>query len=215
MEFYSGLVQHFRTLLVLEVSGRQSGLGLLPEEEERLSAQASAFGRSDLVRILSGLTQIETQAKATQHPRALLEVTALDIIESRSVAARAPADPVQTATEGAPDPPRTSDQPMSPDALWAELRLRINEHKPMLVGFLDLGRPLSLSGDTLTIVLPARQKAAAEKIEANLETLDAALTDIAGRKLSLVVKVATKPGPDPVHQRVTRILGDVEETEKP
>jgi hypothetical protein len=29
------------------------------------------------------------------------------------------------------------------------------------------------------------------------------------------VKVATKPGPDPVHQRVTRILGDVEETEKP
>ncbi len=43
LEFYSGLVNHFRTLLLLDIVGPADSLGLLPGESERLAAQARSF----------------------------------------------------------------------------------------------------------------------------------------------------------------------------
>jgi DNA polymerase-3 subunit gamma/tau len=95
IEFYSGMVQHFRNLLVLDVAGRESGLSLLPDEVERLTRQARSFGRGDLLRILSSITQYESQAGATQYPRVLLEVMSLELASGRSGPAPGRAGPHQ------------------------------------------------------------------------------------------------------------------------
>ncbi len=103
---------------------------------------------------------------------------------------------------------------MTMGTLWTELRLRTNAHRPMLAGFLELAAPVSLQDDTLTISLPAKQKAAAEKLEDNAKLLTATLTEVTGRPTKLVIHVTKKPGPDPTRERVSRILGDVDEKER-
>jgi DNA polymerase-3 subunit gamma/tau len=212
IEFYSGVVRHFRDLLALEISGRESGLSLLPGEVERMTHQAGSFGRGDLLRTLHSITQYETQAGTTQHPRVLLEVMSLELAAGRS-------GPIREGTVPEPaarslETPTAGDRPMTMATLWAELRLRMNRHPGMISGFLDLAVPVSLKDDTLTISLPARHKAAAEKIEDNLQHLAATLAEVTGRTMKLAVQLSKKPGPDPTRERVSRILGEVDEKEQ-
>ena len=214
IEFYSGTVQHFRNLLVLDVSGKESGLSLLPEEVERMTRQARSFGRGDLLRILSNITQYESQAGSTQYPRVLLEVMSLELASGRSGPTPVGTGRGRDATAENSDPPVAGDRPTTMSTLWTELRLRTNAHRPMLASFLELAAPASLKDDTLTIVLPVKQRAAAEKLEADLKHFNATLTEVAGRPTKLVVQVAKKPGPDPTRERVSRILGDVDEQER-
>jgi DNA polymerase-3 subunit gamma/tau len=214
IEFYSGTVQHFRNLMVLDVSGRESGLSLLPDEVERLTRQAGSFGRGDLLRILSSITQYESQAGTTQYPRVLLEVMSLELASGRSGPTPAGTGAGRDATVESSDPPVAADQSMTMGTLWTELRLRTNAHRPMLAGFLELAAPVSLKNDTLTISLPAKQKAAAEKLEENAKLLTTTLTEVTGRPTKLAIHVTKKPGPDPTRERVSRILGDVDEKER-
>ncbi len=211
IEFYTGVVQHFRNLLALEVSGGESDLGLLPNEVERMLCQAGAFGRGNLLRILHGITAYETQAGSTQFPRVLLEVMSLELASGRSGPSGAAAPRDSTPDECAT--PAAADGPLTMSALWDELRLRTNAHRPMLAGFLELATPVSLKDDVLSISLPAKQKSAAEKLEENGSQLAAILAEIAGRPLDLAVQLSRKPAPDPTRERVSRILGEVDEKE--
>ena len=211
-EFYSGLVQHFRNLLVLDVSGRESGLSLLPDEVERMLRQAKSFGRGDLLRILHDITQYEFQAGTTRYPRVLLEVISLELASGRSGPAGAGTG--RDATTESPDTPTTADRPLTMSTLWAELRLRTNAHRPMLAGFLELAAPVSFKDDILTLSLPAKHKAAAEKLKDDMKHLTATLAEITGRPTQLVVHLSKKPGPDPTRERVSRILGEVDEKEQ-
>ena len=213
IEFYSGTVQHFRNLLLLDVSGKESGLSLLPEETERMTRQAASFGRGDLLRILSTITGYESQAGSTQYPRVLLEVMSLELASGRSTPAPAGAGKRPDAAAEGADPPIAADRPVTMSTLWAELRLRTNEHRPMLAGFLELAAPVSFKDDTLTISLPAKHKAAAEKLGENDKLMTATLTGVTGRPTKLAIHLTKKPGPDPTRERVSRILGDVDEKE--
>jgi hypothetical protein len=103
---------------------------------------------------------------------------------------------------------------MTMGTLWTELRLRTNEHPTMLAGYLDLAAPVSLKDDTLTISLPAKQKAAAEKLADSIKLLTATLTEVTGRPTKLAIQLTKKPGPDPTRERVSRILGEVDEKER-
>ena len=212
LEFYSGVVRHFRDLLALEVSGRECGLSLLPDEAERMLSQARSFGRGDLLRILHDVAGYETQAGATQYPRVLLEVMSLELASGRSGATGSGTTRNAAAENSAGL--AAADRPMTINMLWEELRLRTNAHRPMLAGFLDLATPVSLEDDVLTISLPAKHKAAAEKLEGDLQHLTAFLAEAAGRPTRLAVQLSRKPGPDPTRERVSRILGEVDEKER-
>jgi len=212
IEFYSGVVRHFRDLLALQVSGRECSLSLLPDEVERMLHQAGLFGRGDLLRILHDIAAYEAQASGTQYPRVLLEVMSLELASGRS--GPLPERTTPEAKAKASETPAAGDRPMSMDTLWAELRLRTNRHPGMLSGFLDLAVPVSLKDDTLAIALPAKHKAAAEKLEGNLQQLTASLAEVTGRPMKLTVQLSKKPGPDPTRERVSRILGEVDEKER-
>ncbi|HTW92577.1 MAG TPA: DNA polymerase III subunit gamma/tau [bacterium] len=211
VEFYSGLVLHFRNLLVLEIGGPEANLSLLPDEIGRMTRQAKSFGRGDLLKLLSGITQYESQAATTQYPRVLLEVMSLELASERS--GHAETATRESAVENT-DAAVAADRPKDLNALWVELRLRTNAHEPLLAGFLDLATPVSLSSDVLTVSLPAKQKPAAEKLEDSKMYLTATLTAIAGRPIRLHVQLTRKPEPDATRERVSRILGEVDEREQ-
>jgi len=209
MEFYSGVVQHFRNLLALEVGGRDCDLSLLPDELERTDDQAKAFGRYELMRIVHGIAAYESQARTTQFPRVLLEVMSLELTLGRT--GTLDGDPTRDARASLLAASVASDQPMSVATLWNELRLRTNAHRPMLAGFLDLAEPVSLKDGTLTISLPAKNRAAAKKLEDNGGQLGTTLSEIVGRPTSLAVQLTNKAEPDATRERVSRILGEVDE----
>jgi DNA polymerase-3 subunit gamma/tau len=206
LEFYAGLVQHFRALLLLEVGGDDLGLSLLPGEAQRFNAQARAFGRDRLLVALGTLAGYEALAKSTQHPRVLLEVMSLELACPRPPAASA---------ESQDNAPLVSDKPSTLMALWAALRLKTNEHKPMLAAFLDLATPASCDEDRMTVSVPAKHKAAAAALEENRLALSSLLTEAAGRRMELVVHLSRKAPPDPLRLKITEILGDVDEQERP
>jgi len=212
LEFYSGVVQHFRDLLALEISGRECGLSLLPDEIERMLSQGRRFGCGRLLRILHAVAAYEAQAASTQFPRVLIEVMSLELASEpaglHGQEAPRSAPPAITAATVARDQPRTL------KGLWAELRLHTKAHQSMLAGFLELATPVSLSDAALTISLSAKHKVAAETLQADLRRIEAILAEVAGRPLKLVVEVSRKPSADPTRERVSRILGEVEEREQ-
>jgi DNA polymerase-3 subunit gamma/tau len=197
MELYRGIVGHFRDLLLVDVSGTSPGL--LPEETERLTGQARTFGRERLLSTLSTLTESEQAAKTTQLPRVLLEVVSLEL-----------AGVGNSSSEPAPaiaaDRPATA----SPD-VWTELRLRVNQSKPMLAASLEQALDASYAGQTLTVRFPARLRLVAEKVEQSASLLSKLLSEVAGPGSNLKVEVVKAPERDPAREQFTRIFGRVEE----
>jgi DNA polymerase-3 subunit gamma/tau len=233
LEFYSGLVSHFRTLLLLDVVGPAESLGLLPEEAVALKAQADSFGRERLLTILDTLARAEASARYTRMPRVLLELLSLELAAGYEVA-RAEVAPDQPQPVAAADriqrvgraesgaapeaPARTQDsrrdsQRNAPgmERVWSELRLRVNEHKPLLADCLELAVPMSLTDEGLTIALPARHKAVGTRIEAESVLLNRILGETLGRPARLKVAVVKKQEPDSVHEKLTQHFGRVEE----
>jgi DNA polymerase-3 subunit gamma/tau len=200
IEFYSGLVQHFRNLLLLDVSGSAAGLGLLSDEAGRLAAQARTFGRERILGVLSELTKSEQSARNTQLPRVLLEVLSLELIAGAVPSARPAAGPDAVADRGS-----------SAAAVWAELRLNVNQHKPMLAAMLETATAETLSDDTLTISFPARQKVAEEAVAAELARLSQALSQVLGRPARVTLAAARHKPVDQSKDKLARVFGRVEE----
>ncbi|MBM3313728.1 hypothetical protein FJY70_03940, partial [candidate division WOR-3 bacterium] len=212
-EFYSGVVRHFRNLLVLQMGGGQAQLNLLPDEAARLSDQAAALGRSELLKALSAVMAYETQVGATQHPRALLEVMSLELAWGRAGAdaggkAGNPSAQDQDRHASAP-----ADQTKPMNEVWRELKQRTARRRSVIGSFLELASPVSLEQDTLAILLPRKHQTAAEQIQADLECLHATLSEIRGRATRLAIQVAGQAKPDPTRERITSVLGDVDEKE--
>ena len=169
-----------------------------------MTRQARRFGRTGLLRMLSNMAQYESQVSITQFPRVLLEIMSLELAEGRTDHGHAVAAPNSVV-------PAAPKRPIAGDALWSELRLRTNEHRPLLAGFLDLATPLSFVDDTLTVSVPVKHRSAVEKLKENSQQLNGTLSQIAGRPTELAIRVTRKTGPDPAKEMVNRILGEVDE----
>ncbi len=200
VEFLRGSVEHFRHLLAASVGGPEAIPGLLPEELAQTVRQAQDFSRPELLAILDDLTVAEEATRRSQMPRTLLEVVSLEIA-GRSAVPR--------ATVAAPAPAARPE--LDSAALWAELRLHANAHRPMLAGVLDLASGATLHGDTLTIRIPRQHKGVAAKIEADRSFLEEQLARTAGRPVKVKVEVTRAGATDAVGDQIARVFGEVEE----
>ncbi len=202
VEFLRGAVEHYRKLLALTVGGPEAVESLTAEEGVQLQRQARDYSRARLLAVLAELTNAEDAVRRSQMPRVLLEITSLEL------AAKCAASPPPAATGKV----TISSRPAVPDSdIWAQLRLRVNEHRPMLASALDLAQGAEFVEGTLTVLIPARHKGIASKIEAERGFLEDQLKELAARPTTLKTRLTTTSGPDPVRERVKRIFGEVEE----
>lgn len=80
-EFLSGLLEHFRNLLVLTSTGNPQLL-IVPENlKEHFISIAKNFNNYDLIRILNLITQTEQQIRYLLNPRFRIELLLVQIIE--------------------------------------------------------------------------------------------------------------------------------------
>ena len=114
LEFYSGLVQHFRNLAYILTGAPTTTLGLLPEELKRLSAQAEQLTRGQVVRGLELLLRVEDSARHTRMPGILLDYLSLELAEVFRSEETGEAPPVtRPARPAQAGKPRTTVQPGS------------------------------------------------------------------------------------------------------
>ncbi len=209
-EFYTGLVEHFRNILLIQAGGPAENLGLLPAEITRLEEQAKQFSRAGLIKALEILLRAEEQAKYTRMPRVVLEYLALELTtlvcpEPQTAPGPAPADPP-------PVRPTTRSKQPSLDSVWQELRLKTSARKPVLTKSLDLAHPESYEKDTVTVSLTREHQPVLEKLKAEQNLLEELLSEVTGRPTTIQLHLSRKAaGKDPQAERITGILGEVEE----
>jgi DNA polymerase-3 subunit gamma/tau len=205
-EFFGGLIQHFRSLLLMEVTGSAAGLSLLPEEANRYSGQAQGFGRQRLLAVVSALADMEQVARHTSLPRVWLEVVSLELAgDGRVAAAPASDQPCGNGRSGTPSRPR-SDQ-----SLWAELRLRTNERKPLLAAVLDHAVSTSYTEQVMTISFAATRKELARQANAETAMLGDILSTLVGAPARVRIDLTGGAEPDVTSERIGRVFGHTEE----
>jgi len=211
IEFHSGLVGHFRRLLLLHYGNVDSGLP--PEEQARLEAQSRRFRRESLLEALSRLSSNEDSTRRTALPRILLEIVSLEIAAEVAGRATDPDPAPACARDRLPSGhSRPRPAPADATAVWQELRLRVNEHKPMLASILDLATPVSFTDGVLALTLPQRQQVAAGQLEAGRSLVDRLLSEVAGGPARLqVTLIRSRATADPVIERISRVLGELDE----
>jgi len=110
IEFFSGMVNHLRALLVLRLGLAREILGLSPADLKRLEQQAAGFSPQRLSQILETVVAYEESIKFTLMPRIQLEVMALRL--AGLAASREPGAAVgTTAGPVAVPPPPTPASP--------------------------------------------------------------------------------------------------------
>uniref|UniRef100_A0A7C4GGA0 DNA polymerase III subunit gamma/tau n=1 Tax=candidate division WOR-3 bacterium TaxID=2052148 RepID=A0A7C4GGA0_UNCW3 len=216
VEFYSGLVDHFRNLLLIRVAGPAAATGLLPEEQARLKEQASCFDGGQLMRILGYLCDKENMARRSLMPRVVLELVSVELAAARQTP-EPTADPERPAA-GNPDPGPSArhraDRPASLETVWSNLRSELDKHHPLLAGALELAEPVSWSAGVLRISLPVGNTVMAERLSSCRPAVEAALTSVVGRPARIEVTTgrAEGVGSDATLDGIREVFGDAEET---
>jgi len=173
------LLDHFRNLLVYNVSGGDVSLMEITEsEKEALAAQSELTDVAALGRILEVLTDCEIRLRDAASKKILVEVSLLKAVQAagamslddvldklqelrggsapatttapaKKPAAKVQSEPVKQITVASPPSP-------APDAgsiqsLWPELIREASDIQPFAAGYLDEAHPVSLQDNQLTI----------------------------------------------------------------
>jgi len=209
-EFYSGLVNHARNLLLVQSAGSAAGLGLTKDEQDAVNRQAARLDRAALLGIVESLLAAEEDLKFSQLPRVVFEHLSLELaaeFSGKAVDPPAPA-PARKASAPAGDPPAPPDL----ETLWQELLLKLNARKPMVASFVDQCRPESFAGGVLTICLTQANAPVQDKLKIEEKLIEQVLSSVTGVQAKLKVAVRKDDREcDPLTSRVKRIMGDVEE----
>lgn len=214
VELYSGLVAHFRNLLLIRVAGPGTASSLLPEEQTRLKDQAASFDSTRLIRILDYLCEKENLARRSQQPRIVLELLSVEL--AAAVSGSEKPDP----PAGQPSDRRRNDRPGADSAaasspltvIWSALRSELEKHHPLLAGALELAEPVSWSDGVLRISFPAGNTVLAERLAACQTAVEETLARVAGRPGRL--EVTGRPDGarrDPAMDDIRDVFGDAEE----
>lgn len=218
IEFFAGLINHFRQLLRLLYADTLPGA--IEEDIKQMEKQAQGFGHESLLRVLNHLANNELAIKQTAFPHALLEVISLELIEKTRCKRTRP-----EREEGVLHQTKPIDQPPGPEnsrnassglpdvvTLWQKLRTRLDEQKPILACLLDICTPVSFSNGVLSVRIPSRQSVAAKQLEANIDQIENILSSIVKQnaRVQLAVAEHVSAGHSTV-ERISRVFGSVEE----
>ncbi len=83
--FCRDLLGHIRDLLVAKISGSEEMLESALMTADELRKQSESFSESDLTRFFHSLSETETKLRVANHPRYLLEIGLIKLIEMRRV----------------------------------------------------------------------------------------------------------------------------------
>ena len=193
IEFFTGLIEHFRTLLLIQLGMDIKGLELMPDDFSKRQEQSKRFSASKLLTIITSLCSTEEQVKRSLLPKTLLEVVSLKLVSVGSAqpehssemrgTSLSDTDKVK-ATENLQSVPVVNEPDLS--IIWQTLITRLRTKKVPLASRLDLAVPLRLDNDTLHIQFPKRHSLNRDYFEENKALAETTLSEIFNRAMKIV-----------------------------
>lgn len=221
-EFGSGLVEHFRDLLLCRARAAGRDTPRSPDEQTRLSAQADRVGSDRLVKALETMLENEESSRYTKFPRVNLECLVMKLaglfmdqssqaatpsVEPRFPNPQPPITDPPPVQDTAPDSDRRTSV-VSAETLWQELCVRVRGRKPVLAKYLDTCRLGSYAGDTLTIAGPQKSL---DKLGADKNLLEEILLSVLGYETALALTPERNTNSVGLNiESISRVLGEIE-----
>lgn len=200
MEFYSGLLVHFRQFLLLKLGVLPQTLGLSSSELQRLNAIIADFAQDELEKILEFLYQSEDAIKRSLAPAALLEVVSLHLARLTAVAKQpdAASQPSVAVQPTVKEPELVADSAHESETdvgvVWQQLVDRLRSKRPALASSLELVTPTALANDELRAEIPEKQVMTREIITEAKPVIDKTLSSILRRSITVVFETKESTG---------------------
>lgn len=180
IEFYSGVVDFFRTVLLVKLNLPPKTLALLKEDYDRYSAQAEKFTKEEILEILKSLTSSEDEIKKSFAPRTRLEILSFQLLSgnpSNSEFGR------KKITNSGNLVSRYSGMVnrecrMRNEELFKILIERIRQEKPSLASSLELAKVKEFLDNTLVIGFPNSHSFNRERFEEEKKMAEKELSEI-------------------------------------
>lgn len=182
--FLSGLIEHFRNLMVAKVTGGDQKLIDLPAEIcERLLSQSSALSLEEIFKAFNTLVNTQEMSKRLDSLRIPLEISLVRLSHGKNEAG--PAAIPQKAALAPKDAPHKEpllegkikkDTPAPPQVSkavplenikegWQNIIERLGKIKISVASYLNEGLPLKVQGNCLTVSFPKNYSLHKESLE--------------------------------------------------
>ncbi len=236
MEFYFGLLAHFRQLLMLKLGVDPAILGLSTAERKQLNSLGADFSQGELIKILDFLYLSEETIKRSLAPTALLEVVSLHLARMTAAvgqpgsapqtsAAEQPAAAEQktgatvtrvkadSTSESSADSKKESgadsgnESEVDVHTVWLQLVDQLRTKRPALASSLELATPTRLETNQLYAAIPEKPAMTKKIIDEAKPVIDKTLSLILKRPVTTVFETKAANGqPEKIEPMVKRII---------
>ena len=200
------LLEHFRNIMLLMVSGAQSQLvAATLDEKKRLLDQGQKLGRKQLTAALALLAKIDSESRWRQNMRIVLEMSLISLLpedgtsEQQEEAAPAKSikvEPSRTKKVQQEVQPvekahgNTRSAPLELSELkksWGQIMDGVKEYKRTVHAFLTVAEPWEITGQELVLLFKSGYTFHKEKVEdsENKKSIEGIIEKVLGAKLKL------------------------------
>jgi DNA polymerase-3 subunit gamma/tau len=182
IEFFTGLVEYFRSFLLIQLGMDLRALELLPDDFAKRQEQSKRFDANELLTIIATLCSTEEQVKRSLMPKTLLEVVSLKLIKVQNRSGKIIGDTkISDISQGS----KLSIEPEL-GTIWQNLIARLRTKKVALASRLELATPSKLENDTLYIQFPKKHVINREHFEEGKVLAETTLSEIIGNAAKIV-----------------------------
>ncbi len=207
IEFFTGLIEYFRSFLLIQLGLDARALELLPEDFEQRQTLSKKFNPTELLTIISNLCSTEEQIKRTRLPKILLEVISMKLVKVLEVQ-------FGNVTSGPSKVDRkNSSNLMDLAMVWQSLINKLRIKKISLASRLELATPIKLEDSILHLQYPKKHALNRDHFEENKSLAEAVLSELIGKTAKISTELVPEALPGPNSNNLDKI-GNVFEYEE-
>lgn len=188
IEFFTGLIEYFRSLVMIQLGLDAEALELLPEDFALRQIQSKKFTINTLLTIITTLCSTEEQVKRSLLPQTLLEVVSLKLAQILTNKVNYPAGELNLAQEEKENHPT-----IDLETLLKDLLKKLRSQKIALASCLELATVLRLENNILHIQFPQSQAVNRERFEANKIIAETVLSELLGQPTKIITELSSEP----------------------
>lgn len=181
IEFFTGLIEYFRSFLMIRLGLDAQTLELLPDDFANRVTQSQEFEAETLLTIITTLCSVEEQIKRSLLPKTLLEVVSLKLV--RAVSSSQAGNSLNSKTD---EKSLSDGEAMKLETIFENLLSRLRTRKVPLASRLELATPKKLEKDTLYIQFPKKHSLNRDHFEANKNLAETILSELIKRPAKIV-----------------------------
>jgi DNA polymerase-3 subunit gamma/tau len=178
MEFYSGLLEHFRLLLMVKLNIGKNILGVSHSEIKKYENQAKKFSVEKLLIVMQFIADSEDMVKRTAEPKILFEILSLNLLNTLSNSPKPEIKSANSTTEN-------SDVKIA----WQNLISEFSEKRPFLSNHLETAIISELIDDM--VVITFNEKSDKDYVESEKTEIERCFGLLLGKTVKVILTCST------------------------